>query len=124
MKTPREILLKRHQPVESKLDQMWTEALAPSVAAVYDRRKSDQAREVGAHRAPLQLLGWKLWRELIWPCRRVWAGLGCVWVLIAVLSFASSEPASRVVSKAEPRSREEMQALIEQRRLLAQMMSQ
>ncbi len=109
MKTPREILLSRHREVEPKLERMWT-----SVAAVCDRR---EPHEVGAHRAPLRLL----WRELIWPCRRIWAGLACAWALIAVLNLASREPAPQVASKTEPLSREQMQALIEQRRMLAQL---
>ena len=109
MKTPREVLLSRHRDIGPKLERMW-----PSVAAVCDRRGS---REVGAHRAPLQLL----WRELIWPCWRVWAGLACAWALIAVLNLASREPTTQVASKAQPPSRAEMQALIEQRRMLAQL---
>ena len=109
MKTPREVLLARHRGIEPKLEQMW-----PSVAAICDRRGS---REVGAHRAPLQLL----WRELIWPCRRVWAGLACAWTLIIVVHVASSEPTTRDTGKSEPPSREEMQALVEQRRMLAQL---
>lgn len=125
MKTPREILLKRHQSVEPKLDRMWAETLAPAVAAVCDRRESGVKRGVGAHRAPLQGLlftvGWKLWRELIWPSRRIWAGLAVAWLLILGLNMASSEPAPRVVSKAEPRAGEEVRALIEQRRMLAQL---
>jgi hypothetical protein len=125
MKTPREILLERHQSAEPKLDRMWAETLAPAVAAVCDRRESGVKRGVGAHRAPLQGLlftvGWNLWRELIWPSRRIWAGLAVAWLLILGLNMASSEPASRVVSKAEPRSGEELRAFIEQRRLLAQL---
>ena len=109
MKTPREVLLARHRGIEPKLEQMW-----PSVAAICDRRGS---REVGAHRAPLQLL----WRELIWPCRRVWAGLACAWTLIIVVHVASSEPTTRDTVKTPPQSREEMQALAEQRRMLAQL---
>jgi hypothetical protein len=109
MKTPREVLLNRHRDIEPKLNRMW-----PAVA-VCDRRRG--AREVGAHRAPLQALC----RELIWPCRRVWAGLACVWAMIAILNVASSEPATRMAGKAEPMSTEKMQALVEQHRMLAQL---
>ncbi|MGA2220992.1 MAG: hypothetical protein ABSH21_04285 [Verrucomicrobiia bacterium] len=125
MKTPREILLKRHQSVEPKLDRMWAETLAPAVAAVCNRRESGVKRGVGAHRAPLQGLlftvGWKLWRELIWPSRRIWAGLAVAWLLIIGLNMASSEPALQAASKTGPRSGEELRAFIEQRRLLAQL---
>jgi hypothetical protein len=121
MKTPREILLKQHRTVEPKLDRMWNESLAPTVAAVYDRRESGQGREVGAHLSPLQLVGQTLWRELILPCRRIWAGLACAWVVIAVLNLASSESAPQVARNVSPPSSEEVRALIEQRQMLAQL---
>jgi hypothetical protein len=97
MKTPREVLLNRHRNIEPKLNQMWHGALVPRLA------------------------GNVVWRELIWPCRRVWAGLACVWAVIAILNVASSEPATRMAGKAEPMSPEKMQALVEQRRLLTQL---
>jgi len=112
MKTPREILLKRHRSAEPKLDRMWTEKLSPEL-------RPERARH---HENVFLAAGWTLWRELIWPSRRIWAGLACAWVMIVALNLASIEPATRVASKAEPRSRDEMQALIEQRRMLAQML--
>jgi hypothetical protein len=111
MKTPREILLRRHRSVEPKLERMWAEKLSPEL-----RSEGTPAGE-----NVFFAIGWKLWRELIWPSRRIWSGLACAWVVILVLNVASSEPTTRVASKAEPRSRDEMQALIEQRRMLAQM---
>ena len=113
MRTPREILLKRHQTVEPKLERMWNESLAPSVAAVCDRRDSKDNLLLAA--------GWALWRELVLPSRRIWAGLACAWVLIAVLNLASAEPTTKVVSQMKPPSSEELRALIEQRRMLAQL---
>ena len=110
MKTPREVLLGRHWKVEPKLEGIW-----PAVAAVCDRRRV--SRGVGAHRAPLQIL----WRELVWPCRRIWTGLACAWVVIAILNVASRETATRVASKPTARSPEEIHALIEQRQMLAQL---
>lgn len=113
MKTPREILLKRHRSVGPKLDRVWDESLAASVAAVYDRRDSK--------RNLFLVVGWTLWRELILPSRRTWAGLACAWVLIAVLNLALSEPTTKVASQSKPHSGEEVRALIEQRRMLAQL---
>jgi hypothetical protein len=113
MKTPREILLKRHQSAEPKLDRMWDQSLAPSVAAVCNRRDSK--------RNLLPTAVWTLWRELVLPSRRIWAGLACAWVLIAVLNLASSEPSTKVASQPKPRSGEELRALIEQRRMFAQL---
>jgi hypothetical protein len=117
MKTPREILLKRHRSVEPRLDRMWADSLAPKL-----RLELSSATAVEpVHQKLLFAVGWKLWRELIWPNRRIWAGLACAWVLIIVLNVASYEPSPQVADKAKPRSREEMRALIEQRQLLAQM---
>ena len=97
MKTPREVLLSRHHDVEPKLNRIWYNALAP------------------------RLTGNVVWRELIWPCRRVWTGLACAWVLIITAHVASSEPAMRGAGKTAPPSRDEMQAMVEQRRMLAQL---
>jgi hypothetical protein len=111
MKTPREILLKRHQAVEPKLERMWAEELSTEL-----RSEATPARE-----NVFLAAGWVLWRELVLPSRRVWAGLACAWVLIAVLNLASAEPATKTVSQMKPPSGEELRAIIEQRRMLAQL---
>jgi hypothetical protein len=99
MRTPREVLLNRHRNAEPKLNEIWQRIAArPAVA-------------------PYQLL----WRELILPCRRIWAGLACAWVAIAVLNMISAEPAPKVASTSQRPSREDFQALAEQRRMLAQL---
>ena len=117
MKTPREILLNRHRSVEPKFDRLWDNSLAPKL-------RSEPSSASAAETVRQNLLfaaGWKLWRELIWPSRRIWAGLACAWLLIIALNVASYEPSPQVAIKAPPPSREEMRALIEQRQLLAQM---
>lgn len=117
MKSAREILLKRHRSVEAKLDRMWDESLAPE-----SQSGRAQPREASRGRQNLFLaVGWNLWRELVLPSRRIWAGLACAWLLIIGLNVASSEPAPQVVSKARPPTHEEIRALIEQRQMLAQM---
>jgi hypothetical protein len=137
MKTPREILLSRHGDVEPKLEGMWpsvaaaaqqrspTRATLPKLARMWGKVRSQetgpqQGPTQGKRRAPLQLL----WQELILPSQRVWAGVACAWVVIAVLHVASSEPATtEVASQAKPPSRDEMRVLIEQRRMLAQLIA-
>ena len=69
MKTPREILLKRHQSVEPKLDRMWAENLTTELHS-----SATPARENVFLTAVLTL-----WRELFLPSRRIWAGLACAW---------------------------------------------
>ncbi len=98
MKTPREILLKLHRSTEPKLDRLWDESLAPEL-----QRGRAHTREASTGRQNLLLAaGWKLWRELVLPSRRIWAGLACAWVVIAVLNLASSEPATEVASQTKP----------------------
>ena len=126
MKTPREILLKRHQAVEPKLDRIWTEAIAPELLswrATLRRGRRNVTDTIlrGSAQAPRVPPANVLWRELIWPCRHVWAGVACAWLLIIGLNMASFERAPRVASKTEPRSGEELRAFIEQRQLLAQL---
>ena len=111
MKTPREILLRRHQPIEPKLDRMWTENLSTEL----------RSEQTPAPENVFLAVGWKLWRELVLPSRRIWAGLACAWVFIAMLNLVSSEPTTKVANKVELPSREEAQALMEQRRMLAQL---
>jgi hypothetical protein len=111
MKTPREILLKRHQTVEPKLGRMWVRDLAPGL----------RSKATPDHRNVFLAVSWTLWRELILPSRRIWAGLACAWLLIAALNLASSEPAAKIASQSKPPSGEELRALIEQRRMLAQL---
>ena len=77
MKTPREILLARHQAAQPKLDAIRQSA----VAAVYDRRSLPRPAFV-----PTILQ--TLWHELILPSRRIWAGLAAVWVLIIAANFS------------------------------------
>ena len=112
MKSPREILLKQHRAVEPKLDRMWAQNLSPEL----------RSGRTPAGQNVFVAVGWTLWRELIWPSRRIWAGLACAWMVILVLNVASSGPPTKVAIKSEPRSRDEMQALAEQRRMLAQML--
>jgi len=119
MKTPREILLKQHQAVDPKLDRMWTETIAPELLSWRATLRRGR-RNVTDARERISMAN-VLWRELIWPCRRVWAGVACAWLLIIGLNMASFERTSRVASKTEPRSGEDIRAFIEQRRLLAQL---
>ncbi|MBI3418391.1 MAG: hypothetical protein HY043_24135 [Verrucomicrobia bacterium] len=58
------------------------------------------------------------WRELLWPCPQVWAGLATVWVFIVLMNFGLAEKSSSGVAVAPPPSKEVLLALREQRRAL------
>ena len=92
MKTPREILLARHEAAAPKLDAIRHSA----VAAVRDRRPLPSHRPQPTAHSLFQTL----WQELFLPSRRVWSGLVAVWILIFAVNFAQRDrsPAVNVAS--------------------------
>ena len=112
MKTPREILLRRHQAVEPKLDAIRREVVADTKVGL-DRRAS---RNLISTVAPSSL------RELILSLRWHLAGMSAVWLVVAVLTAdQSSAPSTVVAERSTPSSRQILIALQENRRLLLEM---
>lgn len=111
MKTPRNILLTRHQMADSKLDAVRARALAalaphPSQPQPFAERWLMACQEF--FRIP----------------RAAWGGLAAVWLVILGLNFATQEtvPATPTALRAETkRSPETLQALREQQRLFAEL---
>lgn len=94
MKTPREILLARHQAAEPRLDAIRRavvhelnnqDAKAPSGVTVF----ASLCRRCFA--AP--------WRELILPSRRIWTGLAAVWILIFIINVSLRDNVSSVTGQ-------------------------
>lgn len=81
MKTPREILFRRHDAADVKLDALRREVVAqlpPTPSARHE---------------PLPLyIALTIWRELILPARRIWAGLAAAWALLLVANTQISSP--------------------------------
>jgi hypothetical protein len=111
MKTPREILLARHQDAEPKLDEVRARALASL------SQPPQQAGESFALRMVLAF-----WRELILPCRRVWGGLAAAWVVIIGLSLCTGGEPRAMTGKSAPLDPDAATALREQRQILAQLL--
>jgi hypothetical protein len=63
-----------------------------------------------------------LWRELIWPSRRIWAGLAATWILIFVFNFSQRDPAELMARKSPPPSPEMILTFRQQEKLLAELM--
>ena len=98
MKTPREILLERHQAVTLKLDLI----RQTTVAAVCDRRTSENdAYERRSQTAATTILR-TLWRELIFPCHRIWTGLAAGWILIFIVNVSQRDGSQTVMAKSSP----------------------
>jgi hypothetical protein len=115
MKTPREILLHKHQAVGPKLDEV-----RRSVLNGAGNQAVEAARLSSALRFP-QLV----WNELILPCRRIWGGLAAAWILILLLNVASSDTdfSGPTMAQAAKRSPEVIRAAKEHRRLLSEMLA-
>jgi hypothetical protein len=102
MKTPREILFEKHKGAEQKLD-----AIRESVVSECGRRQSQQ--ETNVFRA--------LWQELVWPYRRIWAGLSVVWAGIIALWLTEPGTPARETVRIAPQMAAAV--FVEQRRELA-----
>jgi len=74
MKTPRELLLGRHEAQTAKLDELRREVLA--------------GMRGEAERRPLLDA---LWQELILPVRQAWVGLGVAWAVILIMNVAAGD---------------------------------
>lgn len=85
MKTPRDILLAQHRAAEPKLDAIRRVV----VSEVLNNQGTKEQR------LKQNLVAWSLggsntlWHELILPCRRIWAGLAAIWVLIVAANICS-----------------------------------
>jgi len=91
MKTPREVLLQRHQSIERKLDHVREHA----IASVVEGR--EKPAEVATHRSsPL--------REFLLPLRWHLAGMTAAWIIVVLLNIdrPSNSPTAQEVS-ASPR---------------------
>jgi hypothetical protein len=104
MKTPRDILFARHQSAEPKLDAIRRDVL------------NVEFRE--GRRVAVPIL---IWRELIFPCRRIWAGLATVWILIFMVNFSQHDPSELMARKTPPPSPEMILTFRQQEKLLAEL---
>ena len=82
MKSPREILLERHREAGPKLDAVRKEVL------------SGLNNEETKEQSWLTHLPGNIWRELIGPYRKAWAGFVVVWVAIIFANIAIRQSAA------------------------------
>jgi hypothetical protein len=120
MKPPRDILLERHQAATPKLDAIRREVLNAEF-------KVGQASRLSLISLFFQMeTGWKpvlrlLWRELIWPCRRTWAGLAAVWIALLIFNVSQRDESELAARKLPPPSPEAIMAWRQQEKLLAEL---
>lgn len=117
MKTPREILLARHRAAETELDKLRDQFVA---GLNHKGTKTQSLISV--------LVSWCLggsnavWRELIFPSRRIWAGLAAIWIVLFIFNF-SQRDSSELMAKKIP-SPEIISSFQQQEKLLAELIGQ
>jgi hypothetical protein len=119
MKTPRDILFARHQAAAPKLNASRCEV----VDKLNNKETKEQSFSVFFVSSLLSCSN-KLWLELIWPCRRIWAGLAAVWILIFAVNFSQRDPAEMMARKSPPPSPEMILAFRQQEMLLTELIGQ
>ncbi|MGB7746128.1 MAG: hypothetical protein WBN75_02445 [Verrucomicrobiia bacterium] len=116
MKTPRDILLARHQAAAPKLDAIRREV----VAGLNNKATKEQSR-TDALVASLLGCSKQLWLELFWPCRRTWAALAAVWMALFIFNVSQRDKSELAARKLPPPSPEAIMAWRQQERLLAEL---
>lgn len=117
MKTPREILLNRHQAVKTKLDRIRRTV----VAEMTGREMDSRARGSWPELPWLVMAARTLWHGLVLPARRIWAGLAAVWVAIVAMRLATGDTEPPLVGAVAPPSPETIAVLRQQQQLLAEL---
>jgi anti-sigma factor RsiW len=75
-----------------------------------------------AHRLAPGILLNTLWRELIWPCRRAWAGMAASWLVVWAINLGLADTQETTASALSPSAPTMFQAFEEQRRILAELL--
>ena len=115
MKTPREILLERHQAAEPKLD-------AIRLAVVGELNNNETKEQSWAAVLVSSFLGCpqKLWRELIWPARRIWVGMAATWLAMFIVNVSMRDNSQAMTTQSSP-APELIMTFQQQERLLAEL---
>ena len=124
MKTPREILFERHRQAEPRLDEVRRQVLAELAEAgsteALRRGRSEGLLKRSVDNAKFGILK-KIWLELLWPSRRAWAGIAVLWLALLAANFGMKATATSSTA-ARSHKGELVQAVEEQRRLLAELL--
>ena len=114
MKTPREILLKHHEGIQGRLDAVREQVVAREANSL----PVSEPAGLYCFFLHLPLL---IWRELFWSCRRVWAGLAAVWLVMIAINIISLDETSIWRKTGRVSAPDIWAVLAERNRLLAEM---
>jgi hypothetical protein len=121
MKTPREVLLERHRCIETGLDRIRVEIVSNHLPVLPQIATATWTSRVIAW--PF-CAGRKLWLELVWPARRVWAGFAFAWLMIVAAYFTDTERAATFKANRKRPAAEMRMVLEQQQRLMAEFTAQ
>ena len=91
MKTLREQLMQRS---ESQASEPALDAMRARVRAELRRDRDGVAAGGAGPSGPLEIFR-VAWRELLWPCRGLWAGLAAAWVVVLALNHSGRPEGSQ-----------------------------
>jgi hypothetical protein len=116
MKTPRELILERHQSAEARLKTIRADDLAAYA------RSAAQASPGRPPAFDFRAVAVRFWREALWPWRRAWIGIAAIWVFILAFSLATGETPRTASTKPLRNDPQVLAALQEQKQLLTQLL--
>jgi hypothetical protein len=116
MKTPRELILARHQSAEAKLKGIRAEDLAACA------RSAAQASRQCPPTFDVATAAIRCWQETFWPWRRAWLGIATIWVGILAFSLAARDTPRTASTRPSRPDSEVLAVLQEQKQLLAQLL--
>ncbi len=121
MKTPREVLFERHCSAERKLDGL----RAQVVSTIARAGRAPVAERAGAFVVlwPVRCIQ-KLWLELVWPARRIWAGFAFVWIALVALNLATADHSGAVQAKAGASTATMFLTWNEQQKILSELLAE
>ena len=61
------------------------------------------------------------WQDVIWSCRRIWAGLAAVWVVLLVVNLSGRDHSQTLAWKSSPPSSEMIMTFRQQESLLTEL---
>src|SRR5690349_15872292 len=117
MKTPREVILGRHQSAAPKL-----EVIRAEVLAAYARIGTAQPPHRFRLWNSLASLARSFWQESLWPWRKTWFGLAGAWIVLLAFHFGSAETPRAAIKQASRPDASVRMALREQKQLMSQLL--
>jgi hypothetical protein len=116
MKTPRELILERHQPAEAKLKAIRAADLAGCArSAAQPSRQRPPAFDFTTAAV-------RFWQETFWQWRRAWIGMAAIWVFILGFNLGGHETLRTASTKPPQPDAQVLAVLQEQKQLLSQLL--